>query len=178
MQDMDLTHVWYRLSGFWSYLDFTLLEQLLDKFDDKELKTHIRTYKEELKNFRCHTRLCDFAKCFAKANARNARKHYSIELLEDTVRLTLGLSWEDCQLLENLMRLKQFLTQHFFLPSFSMVLRSINPHDDITYMEVKLATPTKICRALQHTMKVIDTQEFLGNHDIMRLCFLSKYGFS
>ena len=92
-----MDQLWLQLTKYWNFLNYFLLEQVVCKFGDADLKTSMEDYASKLKAFRCKTRLCDFAQSWTKIN-RN--------LSEDDLRLLaarLDLSWEECTLedLEN-----------------------------------------------------------------------------
>ncbi|ORU94541.1 MAG: hypothetical protein A6F71_09350 [Cycloclasticus sp. symbiont of Poecilosclerida sp. M] len=163
-KDETLEYAWYRLSGQWSYLDYSLLDLIIHKCHDVELKAKMVAYKNEAKEFCRQTPLYDFARFYTPFS-----RSYSRLLQNGFVKATLAITWEDNHL-ENLMILKTYITQEFFMPSFSIVLKDIQPHDDMRYMVVLWATPPFLCKWLEKKMEEIDVQRFLGDNDIMQLC--------
>ena len=56
LKDATLEDVLFELKMYWDFLNYTLLEHLVKKFGDEELKTSIEDYKKRLMEFRCKTR--------------------------------------------------------------------------------------------------------------------------
>lgn len=164
-EDETMENAWYRLSGQWSYLDYTLLDHIIHKCQDRELKAKMSNYKATAREFRCRTRLYDFARFYTPFS-----RTYSRLLQNGFVKATLGISWEECHL-ENLMILKTYITQDYFLPSFSFVLKDIQPHDEMRYMVVRWAIHPLLCEWLEQKMEEIDVQHFLGIRDILQFCY-------
>ena len=83
--------VWIKLNSYWNFLNYTLLEHVINEFCDSrgDLIAMMESYKRKLKEFRCKTRLCDFAehyKCVNKSLAEIDRK---------TLTVKLAKKWDD-----------------------------------------------------------------------------------
>ena len=119
-KDTTIDHIWMKLCGYWDFLNYSLLENLVHKYGSHPLKADMRDYLEQLKEFRINTRLCEFAKYCEKISRKLPEK----DLQELIVKL--NKRWDECTL-EDLEELKENITQEFFLPSFVMNIRSIEP---------------------------------------------------
>ena len=157
-KDSTVLKVWMRLSTYWNFLNYPLLEKVVIKFGDEELKTDMEDYKKELKEFRCRTRLCDFAKYSITINV-----HLSEQNLK---KLTIKLHqhWETCTL-EDLEKLTGKITQKFFLPSFTMSLSEMEQACII----VTWAVPAMIAVSLKENIENSDMGEFCKEHGIMAI---------
>ena len=54
--------IWMKLSKYWDFMNYTLLENLIRNIGDRSLKQNMKSYLSSLESFRRNTRLCDFAK--------------------------------------------------------------------------------------------------------------------
>ena len=154
-KDTTIDHIWMKLSHYWNFLNYSLLENLVHKYGSHTLKADMRNYLEQLKEFRTNTRLCEFAKYCDKISRKLPEK----DLQEFVVKLKK--SWDECTL-EDLEELKENITQQFFLPSFVMSIRSIEPGSII----VTWTIPTLITSALRKNIKNIDICEFSNENGI------------
>ena len=157
-KDSTVFKVWMRLSTYWNFLNYPLLEKVVIKFGDKDLKTDMEDYKKELKEFRCRTRLCDFAKYSITINENLSEQNLK--------KLTIKLhqDWETCTL-EDLEKLTGKITQKFFLPSFTMSLSEMEQACII----VTWAVPAMIAVSLKENIENSDMGEFCKEHWIMAI---------
>lgn len=117
--DLSVEAIWYRLSNYWNFLYYSLLEHIVNQlFAEENLKTSMHGYKKSLKTFQCMTRLCDFANF-----STNISKKLSEQDSRDLI-VALDARW-NTYTLEDLERLTEIIAQHSVLPSFSMTLKSI-----------------------------------------------------
>ena len=63
-KEATFDEIWEKLTDYWNFLNFDLLEYIVDKFDIEELKQKIEFYEHDLQLFRKATRLCDFINCW------------------------------------------------------------------------------------------------------------------
>ena len=157
-KEPSLVKVWYSLSQYWNFLSYSLLEQVVCDYGDEDLNTDMEDYKKELKEFRCRTRLCDFAKYSIKINENLSEQN----LKRFTIKL--GQSWDECTL-EYLENLSEKISQKFFLPSFSLVLQDIKPG----CISVTWAVPAMIAVSLKENIENTDMGEFCKEHVIMAI---------
>ena len=109
--------LWYKLTRYWDYLNYTLLESLIHRLDDESLVQEMDRYSSSLRSFQASTRLCDFAKCFA------SKKPEVRENLEKFV-VKLDLDWE-AYTLAKLDELQGNIIRKFNLPNFSVILEEV-----------------------------------------------------
>ena len=157
-KEPSLPKVWFSLSQYWNFLNYSLLEQVVFDYGDEDLKTDMEDYKKELKEFRCRTRLCDFAKYSVKINEDLSEQN----LKNFTIKL--GGSWDECTL-EYLENLAEKISQKFFLPSFSLVLKDIK----LGCISVTWAVPAMIAVSLKENIENTDMGEFCKEHGIMAI---------
>ena len=63
-QGTTLNNLWARLGSCWNFLNFGLLEHIINKFGNEDLKQKMKSYKHDLQSFRKSTRLYDFINCW------------------------------------------------------------------------------------------------------------------
>ena len=52
--------IWTRLSLYWDFLNYGLLEHVINKLGSEDLKYQMQDYVDELSAFKGRTRLCDY----------------------------------------------------------------------------------------------------------------------
>ena len=147
--------IWYKLSKYWNFLNYTLLENLIHHLDDHALKRKMDDYLSSLKEFQCSTRLCDFAKCCLAIEKRPSEADLKKFVID------LNLEWETCTL-EKLEELKGHIIRKFLLPSFALILEKVS-HGSLI---ITWLLPAKIVLRLMETLENIDTGEFCKEHRI------------
>ena len=157
-KEPSLVKVLFSLSQYWNFLSYSLLEQVVCDYGDEDLKTDMEDYKKQLKQFRCATRLCDFAKYSVKIDENLSEQN----LKRFTIKL--GQRWDECTL-EYLENLSEKISQRFFLPSFSLVLQEIKPG----CINVTWAVPAMIAVSLKENIENTDMGEFCKEHGIMTI---------
>ena len=154
-KDTTIDRIWMKLSGYWDFLNYSLLENLVHKYGSDALKADMRDYVEQLKEFRINTRLCEFAKYCEKISRKLPEK----DLQELIVKLKK--CWDKCTL-EDLEELKENITQQFFLPSFVMSIRSIEPGCIV----VTWTIPTLIASAFRENIENMGNSRFYKENGI------------
>ena len=86
----SLNNLWARLGIYWNFLNFDLLEHLVNGFGSKDLKQKMGSYNRNLQSFRKATRVCDFIDCWPSRVEPPPGK----ELKEFVTKV--GYNWEDC----------------------------------------------------------------------------------
>ena len=117
-QDTTFSNLWAKLGKYWDFLNFDLLEHVLNKFGSEDLKHKMKSYKHDLQSFRKSTRLCDFIHCWPV----QGQTPPETELREFIVKV--GHQWDSCTL-EDLESLKGVITRKFFLPEFTLRLKKL-----------------------------------------------------
>ena len=156
LKDATLDDVLFELKMYWDFLNYTLLEHLVKHFGDEALKASMEDYKKRLMEFRCKTRLCDFAKHF---------KHIQKELERKELKIKKDKSWEECTL-EDLENWRENITQKLFpdLPSFILELQAI----DEGCVSITWGVPAVYATTLIEKMKTMDVS-FCKEHGILSL---------
>ena len=154
-KDESIDHIWMKLSWYWDFLNYTLLENLIHTFEDQSLNASMKDYIKKLKEFRSSTRVCDFAEYCTKIN-KQLKKHH----LQDIV-LKFNQTWEECTL-EDLENMKESISHKFFLPSFVINLKDIQPGS----IMVTWTLPTLITSAIMEILETTYVSEFCNENGI------------
>ena len=155
-KDTSIDHIWMKLSRYWDFLNYTLLENLVKRFGDHKLKVKMINYVKQLKEFRSTTRVCIFAKYCTKVN-----KKLSEHDLRDFILKFKKKCWEECTL-EDLENVKENISHKFFLPSFVMNLKDIEPGSIV----VTWTLPTLIASAIMEILETTYVSEFCNENGI------------
>lgn len=152
--------IWFKLSSYWDFLNYSLLEYLINEFcsEHESLIVMMEDYKKNLKEFRHNTRLCDFAEHFKEVNK------CLIEADMKKFEVKLDKNWEECTL-EDLENWKENITQKLLLPSFGMKLHAIGPG----CVTVTWAIPTVFAISLTESMETMDVGGFCEEHGIISI---------
>ena len=152
--------VWFQLVMYWDFLNYTLLEHIVNNFGNEAVKKRMRDYKLKLKDFRCRTLLCDFAEYFHDINECLAEK----DLKELVVKL--DKDWQICTL-QDIENWKESLTQKLLLPSFT-----VKPTELTTgCVSITWAIPTMFTISVVEKLETLDMTDFCSEHKIMSLIF-------
>ena len=155
-RDTSIDRIWMKLSRYWDFLNYTLLENLVKRFGDDTLKSDMDNYVKRLKEFRSTTRVCIFAKYCTKVN-----KKLSEHDLQDFILKFKKKCWEECTL-EDLENVKENISHKFFLPSFVMNLKDIQPGSIV----VTWTLPTVIASAIMEILETTYVSEFCNENRI------------
>ena len=150
MSAADIQYIWYKMEMYWDFLNYSLLEHLVNKFGDSALKTSMLEYRETLREFRYKTRLCDFVRHFKEVN-----KCLGGEELTSLLKVKFEKNWEECTL-EDLENWKESITQTLLLPSFVLILKDC----DSGCVSVTWAIPAMFAASVMEDMKTMDMREF------------------
>ncbi len=158
VSDATLDDVWFKLEMYWDFLNYTLLEHLVNKFGDEGLRLKMEGYKNNLKEFRCQTRLCDFAEQFKDVNK------CLMEIDTQKFVVKLAKNWEECTL-EDLENWRKNITQKLLLPSFALILREINTGS----VSVTWAIPAVFAGPLTENMETMDLRDLFEVNGIISM---------
>ena len=149
--------IWFKLRMYWDFLNYSLLEHLVNEFGDDILKISMLEYKESLREYRCNTRLCDFARHFKE----EMNKHFVSGELMTLLEVKFAKKWEECTL-EDLENWKESITQKLLLPSYVLILNDI----DSGCVSVTWAIPAMFAASV---MEDKDMRAFCVEHSILSL---------
>ena len=145
--------IWRKLSEYWNFMNYTLLENLIHNIGDRTLKQNMKSYLSSLETFRRNTRLCDFAEHCPAVESRPSEAD-----LKEFV-LHLKLDWETCTL-EQLEELKGHIIRKFLLPSFALILKKVS-HGSLI---VTWLLPAQIASTLVQDLENTDNKGFFKEH--------------
>ena len=154
-KESTINSIWMKLSKYWNFMNYTLLENLIRNIGDRSLKQNMKSYLSSLETFRRNTRLCDFAKHCPAVESRPSEAD-----LKEFV-LHLKLDWETCTL-EQLEELKGDIIRKFLLPSFALILKKVS-HGSLI---VTWLLPAQIASTLVQDLENTDNKGFFKEHKI------------
>lgn len=160
MDDSTLGNIWGKLNLYWNFLNFSLLDNLVKKFGDKNLIADFANFKKQLRRFRCKTRLCDF-------NLKEINESLSKEDLELVV-FKLGKHWDECTL-QDLENSRERIAQKLFIPSYECLLIDAKPGS----ISITWAIPTTIAVLLE-SMGRADIEQFCRTQRIVSIIVNSR----
>ena len=139
-----------RLNNYWNFLNFDLLECIVDKYEIEDLQCRMKSYVHDLKSFRKATRLCDFIECWPVQGETPP----VVDLQEFVIKM--NYDWDNCTL-EDLETLKGVITRKFFLPEFALQLKKmVEGSIVITWL-----IPTPFVMALQEAVESTSSEFFM-----------------
>ena len=150
----DLCDLWKKLSSYWNFLNFDLLEHVVSRFGSEEVKKKMESYESDLQSFRKATRLYDFIACWPVRGQTPPES----ELREFVVKV--DHHWDHCTL-EDLDMLEGVITRKFFLPKFALRPREFKPGSII----IMWLIPVPFVRGLQEAIESTSS-EFFMEHKI------------
>ena len=142
--------IWEKLTDYWNFLNFDLLDYIVDKFDIEDLKQKMKSYEHDLQSFRKATRLCDFIDCWPVQGEAPPEA----ELREFVAKM--GHRWDNCTL-EDLESLKGVITRKFFLPEFALLLKQIKGGCVV----ITWLIPAPFVKPLQEAIKTTSNEFFM-----------------
>ena len=153
-KEVTFDEIWEKLTDYWNFLNFDLLEYVVDKFHIDHLKQKMESYERDLQSFRKATRLCDFINCWPVQGETPPEA----DLKEFVAKMKH--EWDNCTL-EDLDKLKGVITRKFFLPEFALVLKQIKDGCVV----ITWLIPAPFVKALQEAIKTTNS-EFFMEHKI------------
>ena len=111
---------WLTLNGCWSFLNFYLLESLVDRYvHDDGLKERVAKFKEDMEKFKQEMKLADFLPAWS-----GRCPHVPASGFEPII-LRVNKDWGDCTLAD-VAQMEGFLESRFLVNRF--ILRFANGH--------------------------------------------------
>ena len=117
----NLTQIFQFLSihGFWSFLNFYLLDCLVNMYGDEGLKGHVNAFKADMERFKHEMKLADFLPAWSGRSPHIPASGF------EPIILKVNKDWSDCTL-ANVAKLEGFLESRFLINRF--LLRFANGH--------------------------------------------------
>ena len=116
-QNEKIEDIWVNLSFYMNFLNYELLDHILQKFPEQTLQERMDKYTKKTKAFFRNTRVCKFVDCWPVIGVVPPK----INLLKFIVKC--DKSWDTCTL-EDLDKLKHRLARKLLLPEFSLFLEN------------------------------------------------------
>ena len=165
--------IWSRLTIYWDFMNYGLLEHVINKLGGEDLKHQMQVYVQELSTFKGRTRLCDFIDSWPCKDNRPPEE----ELRKIVIKMKH--EWTQCTL-QDVESFKMALIHKFFLPEFEIILQNANSG----CVSVTWLTSPSTATLLQQNLANIET-EFFKEHSIdavtidgqdIYLTLVKKYG--
>ena len=110
---------WLSIHGFWSFLNFYLLDCLVEKYGSDTLKVQVKGFTKDMEEFKKETKLVDFLPAWSGRSPHIAASGF------EPIILRVNNDWSDCTL-ANVSELEGFLESRFLINRF--LLRFANGH--------------------------------------------------
>ena len=149
-EETTFDDLWTKLAFYWNFLNFDLLEHVINKFRIENLKHRMESYKDDLQSFRKATRLCVFVNCWPL----NGEIPPETEFREFVTKIKLD--WENCTL-EDIETKKRVFIRKFLLPEYALQPGEIKKG----CIAITWLVPAPFVNALQEAVKTTSSDFFL-----------------
>ena len=146
--------IWSILNLYWDFLNYGLLEHVINKCGSEDLKQQMQDYVDELSTFKHTTRLCDFIESWP------CRDDGPPEDRLKKVVVKMNHEWSQCTL-QDMESFMKALIHKFFLPEFDVLLQKA----ERGCVCVTWLTSPSVATLLQQNLANIET-EFFKKHGI------------
>ena len=147
--------IWSILNLYWDFLNYGLLEHVINKCGSEDLKQEMQDYVHKLSTFKQTTRFCDFIESWP---CRDDGPPPEDRLKKVVVKM--NHEWSQCTL-RDVESFKRALVHKFFLPEFDILLQKA----ERGCVCVTWLTSPSISALLQQNLTNIET-EFFKKHGI------------
>ena len=147
-------NVWSTMNLYWDFLNYGLLEHVINQCGSEDLKEQMQDYVDQLSTFKKTTRLCDFIESWP------CRDDGPPEDLLKKLVVKMKNEWSQCTL-QDVESFKKALVHKFFLPEFDILLQKA----ERGCVCVTWLTSPSIATLLQQNLANIET-EFFKKHGI------------
>ena len=147
-------NIWSILNLYWDFLNYGLLEHVINRCGSNDLKQEMQDYVEELSTFKQTTRLCDFIESWPSRDNGPPEDHLK------KVVVKMKQDWCQCTL-QDVESFMKDLVDKFFLPEFDILLQKA----ERGCVCVTWLTSPSIATLLQQNLANIET-EFFKKHGI------------
>ena len=147
--------IWSILNLYWDFLNYSLLEHVINMCESEGLKQQMKDYVDELSTFKQTTRLCDFINSWSCRDDRPPEDHLK------KVIVKMNHEWSQCTL-QDVESFKKALVHKFFLPEFDILLQKV----ERGCVRVTLLASPSIATLLQQNLANTET-EFFKKHSII-----------
>ena len=151
---VTIVNIWTILNLYWDFLNYGLLEHVINKCGSEGLKQQMQDYVDELSTFKQSTRLCDFIESWP------GRDDGPPEDRLKKVVIKMKQEWSQCTL-QDVESFMKSLVHKFFLREFDILLQKV----ESGCVCVTWLTSPSIATLLQQNLANIET-EFFKTHGI------------
>ena len=109
--------IWSRLTSYWDFMNYRLLEHVINKLGSEDSKHQMQDYVDKLSAFKRRTRLCDFIDSWPCKDDRPPEE----ELRKVVIKMRH--EWTQCTL-QDVESFKTALVHKFFLPEYDIILQN------------------------------------------------------
>ena len=150
--------IWFICSLYWTFMNYSLLEHLVEVFGNVALKSDFRDYKDRLRDFRRKTCIRDFTEYLGAINETLSKEYLK------TLVTKLHKRWDRCTL-EDLERSRENIARKFFLPTYFFNFMDATPGS----ISITWAVPAIIIVSLKENMDRADIVEFCVSQGILSM---------
>lgn len=132
---------WLTINGFWSFLNFYLLERLVDKYGNDDLKTRVSAFKQDMERFKREMKLVNFLPAWSGRSPHIPASGFQ------PIILRVNKDWSDCTLAD-VAKWEGFLESRFLINRFllrfangrpgSVVIMWLAPSHVIAYLKERI----------------------------------------
>ena len=155
--------IWSILNLYWDFLNYGLLEHVINECGSEDLKQQMQDYVYQLSTFKQTTRLCDFIESWPCRDDRPPEHRLK------KVVVKMNHEWSQCTL-QDMESFKKALVHNFFLPEFDILLQKAEKG----CVCVTWLTSPSIATLLQQNLVNIET-EFFKKHGIDAVTIDGQY---
>ena len=146
--------IWSRLTNYWDFMNYRLLEHVINKLGSEDSKHQMQDYIDKLSAFKRRTRLCDFIDSWPCKDDRPPEE----ELRKIVIKMRH--EWTQCTL-QDVESFRTALIHKFFLPEYDIILQKAKRG----CICVTWLTSPSTATLLQQNLANIET-EFFKEHSI------------
>ncbi len=152
--------IWFKLNLYNNFLNYSLLESVIKKFGDKELRKYFLEFKRLVKVFRRKTFLCNFTESLREMSDSLSEEHLRVIVAK------LDKPWERCTL-EDIENSKEVIARKLFLPTYFFRMKDIEEG----CVSVSWLLPAAITALLKMNLTRADIKYFCKLQGILEISF-------
>ncbi len=144
-----VTDIWRKLNGYWSYLNYSLLEHIIEEFGIQDLEQRLKTFVSRLETFKRSTKLSDFV--------RNCRRiHSHLPSADEWKKLVVktNRNWSTCTLKDVEKYMWMLISKFFIRAEFEVFFKEATKGCVCITWLVTPSAASKIRRGLDVTSEL------------------------
>ena len=143
--------IWVKLSRYMNFLNYEILQHILQKFEDDNLQKRMDEYSEQMSKFFKTTRLCTFLKCWPVRGMTPPEEELRNFLTAKTTK-----NWNTCTL-EGLDNARESLARKLLIPKFALILENASRG----CVSITFSIPPSLVTQLQDIVKNTELKVFV-----------------